>query len=235
MKGDSNEDGEVDVTDVTNIINYIMLQPQEIFNFDASDMDDDGEVDVADLTLIINTIMAPEKVSARRAARRNANTGTATWKMECEEEGYIIRLISSENYISAQFDVTIPSGETIEGITLSNRSFSDHSILIKETGESQYRVMVFSMSNTPFDRGLSDWLHIKISDCAPLEISNAVLTTTSFAKQYANVIKANVSSINNLEANTSTSTISLDGRHLKDGTKLSKGIYIINGEKIVVK
>ena len=55
--GDANEDGEVNVNDVTTIINYILQKNPTPFNFDNADVNGDGEVNVMDVTTIINMIL----------------------------------------------------------------------------------------------------------------------------------------------------------------------------------
>ena len=55
--GDANEDGDVNVNDVTTVINSILGKNPNPFNFDNADVNGDGRVDVQDVTLIINMIL----------------------------------------------------------------------------------------------------------------------------------------------------------------------------------
>ena len=57
--GDANNDGVVDVNDVTTVINYILGKNPEPFNFDNANVNGDGAVDVMDVTLIIDIILHP--------------------------------------------------------------------------------------------------------------------------------------------------------------------------------
>ncbi|MBO4813461.1 MAG: hypothetical protein J5523_00725 [Muribaculaceae bacterium] len=59
MPGDANEDGKVDVNDVTTIINYILQKNPTPFNFDNANVNGDDTVDVMDVTLIIDMILHP--------------------------------------------------------------------------------------------------------------------------------------------------------------------------------
>ena len=56
-KGDVNGDGEVNITDVTSIINYILGRSVGGFNFQAADVNGDGEVNITDVTYTINIIL----------------------------------------------------------------------------------------------------------------------------------------------------------------------------------
>ncbi|MBO4815039.1 MAG: M6 family metalloprotease domain-containing protein [Muribaculaceae bacterium] len=55
--GDANGDGNVDVNDVTTVINYILGKNPSPFNYDNANVNGDTKVDVMDVTLIINIIL----------------------------------------------------------------------------------------------------------------------------------------------------------------------------------
>ena len=55
--GDANEDGEVDVRDITTIINYILGNNPSPFNYDNANVNGDNDVNVMDVTVIINMIL----------------------------------------------------------------------------------------------------------------------------------------------------------------------------------
>ncbi len=57
MPGDANEDGKVDVNDVTTTINYILSKNPSPFNYHNANVNGDEKVDVLDVTLIINIIL----------------------------------------------------------------------------------------------------------------------------------------------------------------------------------
>ena len=56
--GDANGDGQVNVTDIVAIVNYIMDNPPAGFNFTAADVNNDGAVNVTDIVQIVNIIMS---------------------------------------------------------------------------------------------------------------------------------------------------------------------------------
>ena len=55
--GDANGDGNVDVNDVTTVINYILGKNPDPFVFDNANVNGDDEVNVNDVTMIINMIL----------------------------------------------------------------------------------------------------------------------------------------------------------------------------------
>lgn len=54
-KGDVNQDGKIDVTDVTEAINMILKKTR--LNLETADMNGDGKVDETDVNAIINIIL----------------------------------------------------------------------------------------------------------------------------------------------------------------------------------
>ena len=57
MRGDANEDGKIDMQDVTLIVSYILGTPSETFNTEAADVNDDGEIGMSDVMHIIHYIL----------------------------------------------------------------------------------------------------------------------------------------------------------------------------------
>ena len=57
MKGDVNEDGKVDISDVVATVNYILGTTPAVFNLSAADVNDDNGVDISDVVGIVNMIL----------------------------------------------------------------------------------------------------------------------------------------------------------------------------------
>lgn len=57
LPGDANNDGVVNVFDVTAMVNYILGSPSDNFVFDAADVNGDGIVNVFDVTKVVNIIL----------------------------------------------------------------------------------------------------------------------------------------------------------------------------------
>ena len=55
--GDANQDGQVNVSDVTELINKILGNPSSEFQSITADLDGSGDVNVSDITLLINKIL----------------------------------------------------------------------------------------------------------------------------------------------------------------------------------
>lgn len=58
LAGDANDDGTVDVADITTIASYILGNETNEFNFEAADVDKDGEITVSDITGVASIILS---------------------------------------------------------------------------------------------------------------------------------------------------------------------------------
>lgn len=57
LKGDINMDGEVDVIDVTTLVDYILKKNPSPCDVDACDVNENGEIDVIDVTSLVDIIL----------------------------------------------------------------------------------------------------------------------------------------------------------------------------------
>ncbi len=67
IKGDANNDRQVNVTDIVATVNYIMNKPSADFNFEAADVNGDNEVNVTDIVGMVNIIMKDGTQNTREA------------------------------------------------------------------------------------------------------------------------------------------------------------------------
>jgi len=58
ITGDSNGDGQVNVTDIVATVNFIMEKPSDNFNKEAADLNGDGKVNVTDIVMMVSIIMS---------------------------------------------------------------------------------------------------------------------------------------------------------------------------------
>ena len=57
LRGDANDDGEVNMSDVDYIVNYILGNSDETFNAETADVNEDGKVSMPDAMFIVNYIL----------------------------------------------------------------------------------------------------------------------------------------------------------------------------------
>lgn len=57
LRGDANDDGQVDISDVLLTVDYILGKPCEVFVLDNADVMQDGEIDISDVLGIVDIIL----------------------------------------------------------------------------------------------------------------------------------------------------------------------------------
>ena len=58
MRGDCNQDGGVNIADVTCLINYLLSHNASAIDLAVADCDLDGSVNIADVTCLINHLLS---------------------------------------------------------------------------------------------------------------------------------------------------------------------------------
>ena len=58
VKGDANGDGKVNITDVTDMIDYLLTGCQSSFHSQNADVDGNGKIDIADVTDLIDYLLS---------------------------------------------------------------------------------------------------------------------------------------------------------------------------------
>ena len=211
IMGDVNGDGVVNVTDIVATVNYIMEKPIDGFNKDAADLNGDGDINVTDIVKMVSIIMSGDGGSSRRAA---ATSGKLVIS------GHHIQLKNAENYIAAQFDINLSDGQSISDIVLNGSS--NHDLYWKMINANTCRVVVYSMTNTAFRVNGDNLFNIFINGGQRATISNELL------------IKAeNTTGIDAIRKESENGKVyDLNGRQVNSPRK---GVYIINGRKVLVK
>ena len=233
VSGDANSDGVVDVADIVYIVNYIMEKPADDFNFTNADVDGDGIIDVADITLVVNIIMqangsqAPAYVNGVLTGLSLADLGSGK---------AALNVPTSSQYVASQFDVIVPSGSSITDISLNADIVNTHEVRYNQIGSNRYRVVVYSSNNNTFENNSGDLLTIKTNgNSDKISVENIVCVTSSGVKYGYTNTKSNTTGIRSITtANNNHAIYTIDGRKVKQ-QNLSKGMYIINGKKLVVK
>jgi len=234
LMGDSNDDGEIDVADVMSIAHYIMLQPLPTFMFDTSDMDHDGMVDVADLMQVIQLIMQQSSASSTRKSARGVNC-LSQLLLNPSKEYSVLSISSKNDYVAAQFDVCLPQGTYIRTICSKNH---DASIHFERLDNRTYRVVMFSVDGRPLAGMDNELLTLTFTDESIVpDISNVLFVSNCDEKHYLEVDNGHTTKVNVPEIGQSVRAYTIDGRKVITGSpnKLTKGFYIINGKKNIVK
>ncbi|MBP3776816.1 MAG: leucine-rich repeat protein, partial [Prevotella sp.] len=214
--GDANGDGVVNVTDIVEIVNDILGHPSAKFDKTAADVNGDGVVNVTDIVSVVNIILSSN-------ARELTNRAAATNNLKLS--GGSIKLRNAENYTAAQFDIHLTDGSTVNYLSLN--STSDHQMTWQMVDANTCRVIVYSLSNSPFRAVKDELFNVTLSGNAT--ISNELLVN----------VDSMVTGINEMQFDKPVNVYDLRGNKVRSNTTdlngLQKGVYIVNGKKVVVK
>ena len=212
--GDANGDMKVNVSDIVEIVNDILGKPSAKYNRNAADVNGDGQVNVTDIVNVVNIIMTSgSSASARRAASNNS-----LWL-----DGGTIRLRNAENYTATQFDINLSEGQSVGDISLS--STSNHQLTWQMVDENTCRVVVYSLSNAPFHTTDDVLFNITLNGSAT--ICNELLIDAD----------GSTTAVEQIQQDKPVDVYDLRGNKVRSNVTdlrgLAKGIYIINGKKVI--
>lgn len=242
IPGDANGDGEVNVSDIVEIVNYIMNNPSERFVFAAADVSEDSEVNVTDIVRVVNIIMTANNAKAFGTVSTAAeSTIYDRLQLKANDDHSLSLCLENETgYVASQFDIVLSSGQTLEGITLNSERRNGHTLTYSQTGTNTYRVVIYSLDNKRYNDNNGELLNIAVSGKGAVTIEDILFVTQSqkekrFAPLYTSTTGIEV--IEQLNDLQNGDWYDLQGRKIVNPSRghIPTGIYIINGKKYVVK
>lgn len=223
-KGDANGSGDVDVADVITTVNYAAGQQPKPFIFEAADMNEDLSIDILDVIGIIKQIMNPnaeEKASVAAVASYTIEDGVVYVDSPVEIAGVQVQLSLSEK-LKENNEKLITVAEDMKGFEHTSAWLSDN----------DYLFLGYNMNGKTLTAGKHAILIIGDAQIADIRLSdrnghNIIAESTTVDK--IDRMARDVMTINGI--------YDLQGRKISgnasDLQKLPKGVYIINGVKVV--
>jgi len=219
--GDANGDTEVDVSDVMTVVNYASgLQPKP-FIFEAADINTDLAIDILDVIGIIQKILHPEGGANSLAV----NEAEAIYTIE---DGQLfvespVALAGVQVQLAADEGTTFTTTETLKGFEQASAWLSDN----------DYLFLAFNMNGKVIPAGKHALLNIGDAEIARIRLSDGQgHNVRAIPGDNTTTVNRLASDVMNIKGIYTTSGIKITG----DATKtqqLPKGVYIINGEKVV--
>ena len=233
---DVNQDGYVDVVDVVDIARFVVGTPSDSFAEFLADLNGSGDVNVADAVVLVNEIAGDVNWSRPLgAAAVNDDILTLTRNVD---QSLSFSLEGNSAYTAFQFDLMIPEGMDVTQMTLNSQRKQNHMLMYNKIGEGHYRVVVLSTSNQSFNETVGELLCIGF-DNYPAD--GIIIDDIHFVTPQGNDL---LFSAIGISGDTPTSISSVRGNNCEGKiynlngqsmTKTQKGLYIINGKKVVVK
>lgn len=238
--GDANGDGVVNVIDVVTTIDYILVKNPAGFIFKAADVNNDELVNIIDVVGIIDIILGRWSAAPMHRALTDETEQDQLRLIQNNDHSLSLCMDNQGYYLAGQFDVILQNGQMLNDIVVNeNRTFS-HQISYSEIAPGVYRVLLYGMLNAPIVEHFGEIVNIKLDgNGEDARIENAQFVTFNHDVKHFNSIEAITTGIQNPKSPKLMDIYSADGRLVRSQTTttkdLSKGIYIINNKKILVK
>lgn len=240
IKGDANGDGEVNVSDIVEIVNYIMNKPSDKFVFAAADLNGDGEVNVTDIVKVVSIIMSSSNNAPKRAAVAEMVDNDQLKMTSKDSQTLSLNLQNEGSYVASQFDVVLSAGQTLEGIQLNSKRMANHQMTYTKTGDNRYKVVIYSLNNAAYKGQTGELLNIKVAGSGDVSVEDILFVTAGQMEKNFPPLRRGTTGISLTTNEAETMDIySIDGRLIRKQAKstdgLEKGLYIINGKKQIVR
>ena len=242
ISGDANGDGEVNVSDIVEIVNYIMDKPSANFVQAAADLNGDGEINVTDIVKMVSIIMSANSndASVRAYVTDMADNDRLTLSVD-DDNVFSLCLDNEDQYVATQFDLRLAEGQKLESISLNSNRGDGHIITYAKTGDNLYKVLVYSLTNEAFAGNCGQLIDFMLTGIGNVSIENIIFVTAGHQEKRFAPLGSGTTGIGfseelrmKSEESTTSQWYTLDGRKLnKQSSK--KGIYINNGKKFVIK
>ena len=218
MLGDANGSGDVDVADVITTVNHITGLEPKPFIFEAADMNADQAINVLDVIGIIQSILnlsTTSSVTVEANATYTIENGTLYVESPVALAGVQVQLS-----LTGEQNITV--AEDLNGFEYASAWLSDN----------DYLFLAYNMNGKTLTAGKHALLHIGDAMIAQIRLSDAY-------GHNVQVIGDDATRVNRMATDVMTipGIYDIQGRKLTGNsnqqTRLPKGVYIINGQKVV--
>ena len=195
IKGDSNDDDSLTITDGVNTANYAMGKEVKNFCFEAADVDEDNQITFDDasgtVSIILDTPLM-STVSNAQVLATTTDTDSDFLKIDdfASESGETISinigLNDTQDYVALQADLVMPEGLLIESIKAGARAIN-HSLLTKQIDDNTTRIILFDPTNPSFSDGDEPLLtlNVKVISAPTSNVQmNNILSSDPEANEY---------------------------------------------------
>ena len=215
--GDANGSGSVDVADVITTVNYAAGMEPKPFIYEAADMNKDLSIDILDVIGIIRKILHPE-VTARVMTE---NTATYT------VENGVLYVESPVALAGVQAQLSLDGRGKMEDVRVASDldGFEHTSAWLSD---NDYLFLAYNVNGKVLTPGKHALLYIGDADLSSLRLSDAQGNNVTAVAGEGTVIKDAMGS----KVMNAKGIWNLNGQKI-GSDKLRKGVYIIDGNKVV--
>ena len=227
--GDVNGDKKINGFDIVEMVDRIMQRPSNTFHFAAADLNYDKKINGLDLVKLISLVLSQPISQTAASARSYTATTFAPW-LEAEGNALTMKIDAADDYILTQCVVELDHGMQLQNVTADDR----HVVAWQRIDERRYAVVAYSTKNEAFTMGEA-LLKLDCTGNGSVNVSNIMLVDTDRNERFFNSAAiGSTTGVNSIKADKNREIFDLQGRKV-DQRQQTKGIYIVNGKKVVVK
>ena len=245
LKGDSNNDGSVTVTDAVNTANYAVGKYVEVFDVKAADVNDDDIITIADASGTISIVLEQpvaergtlEMATVRAARVIGDRLVTENYLLRSGETGVVdVTLNNLRDYVALQADIVMPDGLILEDVRLGAYAEATHTLSMRKVTDNVVRVVVFSVANKVLvDNGESLFkLYVKAENANTGDITlQRILAVDTEANEYElyyrgghNALTSGIGGVDNGDVSIKSFS---SGLHISNAKGRVVGVYHFDG------
>lgn len=239
IPGDVNDDSKINGLDIVKIVGYIMGSPTQPFIEAAADLNEDGIINGLDLVKEVSLVLTQSSTTTAGAKTIGKRGQVSASQIALEKPKHGVLTLSTDDnrdYILSQMIIETSGDVTVNSITTDAK----HIVAYSKVGENRYAVVCYSMTNESFVSN-RDIIDIHYTGNGYINLSNVLfvdseenevsLGRTSFSDTTA--IKEINSTVKPADVYSVTGKLVKKGAISFEG--LPAGIYIVNGQKIIIK
>lgn len=238
--GDVNDDSRINGLDIVEMVDRIMQRPSDTFHFLAADLNFDSKINALDLVkliaLVLNQGVTPTTGNHAPAAGRTLQTEAEGLSLEAAADGALtLGVAADDRFILTQCVVELEEGMQLEGVTTDD----SHTAVWQQLDDQRYAVLAYSAGNAAFAKNEA-LLSFVVKGQGHVSVTDALVVNEQREPMYlAHAGTDFATGIGNVNVNADVDVYDLGGRKYDEGKlqngKLTRGVYIMNGKKVVVK
>ena len=147
LKGDVNNDGSVNITDINAVVSIILGASVDIETLQRADVNEDGVINITDVNLLLSIIMKPSNMVMLNVDTQDQLHLPDVNVMAGEQVNVAVSLDNAGAYSALQCDITLP-----QGLTLVSGSCAEGYVMHSSPmDESTARIAIYSPEARHFD------------------------------------------------------------------------------------
>lgn len=217
LRGDVNNDGEVNIADVNTLIDIILGGRFDDQTMLRADVNEDGEIGIADINAVIDIILNPGSYAPVVIDTEDALHLNEVSLRPGEQRTLQLTLDNADNYSAVQCDIILPIGLSLLDVAASQGQATE----TRDLGDAWTRTIAYSMDKRRFDGEGKAVLTLTVradealAGTSQITVSNIVLADDNNVGWHAADCVATVNNTSGIEDLTATADrLWIEGRTL---------------------